>query len=457
MTSEGGTRLQPTGLTCCGGRIPVRGVFVVMGGILIHLTLGTQLTFGNTNPYLVSYIRKHSSPIDLEYIDGIWIQACMLMGQGVTMFVGGILEHKLGPRIACLIGAWALSAGTAVTYFTVKICYVTSVMTYGVVFGLGCGIAYAVPVTCAMRWFPNQRGFIGGLIFVGFGMGSTIFNQVITVYLNPDNIIADLTIGEDVYFTQDEVLERVPRLFLLLGGTYAVMQLIGVLLMVNPPHGYIQPGSTQEYTVEEGGGMKRKDEEADRQNAQTMEVWSSSVKEETPEKGDGSGYLEEATKPVEMDIHPLKMLRTKMFYLIWLLFLFGGMGGVFMSSMYKSYGQSFIKDDTFMAITGSCAAVMNAVGGVFWGYIADRFSFNVAAKLLYAMFATVSFTFIGSEYGLKPYFFIWVCLILFVISGKFTIMPPILTSAASAFMGESLKDYLHYHGLFFLIGGLSCI
>nr|KAG5698603.1 hypothetical protein BaRGS_027114 [Batillaria attramentaria] len=238
-------------------------------------------------------------------------------------------------------------------------------------------------------------------------MGSTIFNQVITVYLNPDNIIADLTIGEDVYFTQDEVLERVPRLFLLLGGTYAVMQLIGVLLMVNPPHGYIQPGSTQEYTVEEGGGMKRKDEEADRQNAQTMEVWSSSVKEETPEKGDGSGYLEEATKPVEMDIHPLKMLRTKMFYLIWLLFLFGGMGGVFMSSMYKSYGQSFIKDDTFMAITGSCAAVMNAVGGVFWGYIADRFSFNVAAKLLYAMFATVSFTFIGSEYGLKPYFFIW--------------------------------------------------
>ena len=40
-------------------------------------------------------------------------------------------------------------------------------------------------------------------------------------------------------------------------------------------------------------------------------------------------------RPVEMDVPPLKMLRTKQFYLVWLLFLFGGMGGVFMASMYK--------------------------------------------------------------------------------------------------------------------------
>ena len=46
--------------------------------------------------------------------------------------------------------------------------------------------------------------------------------------------------------------------------------------------------------------------------------------------------------------------------------------------------------------------------------------------MLYALFACTSFTFIGSEYGLKPYFFIWVCLILFAISGKFTIMPPVI-------------------------------
>ena len=63
---------------------------------------------GNTNPYFVSYIRNCSSPTDLQYIDGVWVQACMLMGQGVSMFLGGVMEVKLGPRIATLIGAWFL-------------------------------------------------------------------------------------------------------------------------------------------------------------------------------------------------------------------------------------------------------------------------------------------------------------------------------------------------------------
>ena len=46
------------------------------------------------------------------------------------------------------------------------------------------------------QWFPNRRGLMGGLIFVGFGSGSTIFNQIITVFVNPDNLSPDLA-GED--------------------------------------------------------------------------------------------------------------------------------------------------------------------------------------------------------------------------------------------------------------------
>ena len=34
--------------TGCCRKIPLRGVLAVVGGILIHLTLGTQLTFGKT-------------------------------------------------------------------------------------------------------------------------------------------------------------------------------------------------------------------------------------------------------------------------------------------------------------------------------------------------------------------------------------------------------------------------
>ena len=51
-------------------------------------------------------------------------------------------------------------------------------------------------------------------------------------------------------------------------------------------------------------------------------------------------------------------------------------------TLLQSYGQSFIKDDQFIAVVGSVAAVFNAIGGVFWGHVADRFGFNVSGLTL---------------------------------------------------------------------------
>lgn len=36
----------PAPATLCCGRVPVRGILVVVGGFLMHMTLGTQLTYG---------------------------------------------------------------------------------------------------------------------------------------------------------------------------------------------------------------------------------------------------------------------------------------------------------------------------------------------------------------------------------------------------------------------------
>lgn len=38
------------------------------------------------------------------------------------------------------------------------------------------------------------------------------------------------------YFTENAVLKKVPSCFLLLGGCYAALQLIGCLMLADPPH-----------------------------------------------------------------------------------------------------------------------------------------------------------------------------------------------------------------------------
>ena len=69
-----------------------------------------------------------------------------------------------------------------------------------------------------MRWFPNNKGMAMGIVVGGFGGGAFIFNQIQTAILNPDNIATD---GE--YFTDEELLNRVPNLMLILGGDTTIV------------------------------------------------------------------------------------------------------------------------------------------------------------------------------------------------------------------------------------------
>lgn len=76
----------------------------MLGGFLIHLTLGTFYTLGNVNTYMTSYMRRHVDP-HAEYAQSIWINAAFMLGQGSLMTLGGVLEVRLGARqVTCCLG-----------------------------------------------------------------------------------------------------------------------------------------------------------------------------------------------------------------------------------------------------------------------------------------------------------------------------------------------------------------
>ena len=97
-----------------------------------------------------------------------------------------------------------------------------------------------------MRWMPHRSGVVSGFVVAGFGGGSFVFNQVQTRFVNPDNLNRTLAPYPDApterYYKAEDV-ERVPDMFLLLGATYSVMQLVAAMLMSNPP---AEPASEEE-------------------------------------------------------------------------------------------------------------------------------------------------------------------------------------------------------------------
>ena len=95
--------------------------------------------------------------------------------------IGGLLGAQIAKRIdhrAALFIAGGLSAAgfllTAVLQgASVMVLYVT----YGVLAGLGIGIAYNVVIATVSGWFPDKKGLCSGCLMMGFGASALILGN----------------------------------------------------------------------------------------------------------------------------------------------------------------------------------------------------------------------------------------------------------------------------------------
>ena len=96
--------------------------------------------------------------------------------------IGGLLgaqiSKRAGHRIA-LMAAGGLSAGgflltAALQGSSVAMLYVT----YGVLAGLGIGIAYNVTIATVSAWFPDKKGLCSGCLMMGFGASALILGNL---------------------------------------------------------------------------------------------------------------------------------------------------------------------------------------------------------------------------------------------------------------------------------------
>ena len=89
-----------------------------------------------------------------------------------------------------------------------------------------------VPIICGWEYFPQRRGLISGIVVGGFGFGSFIFGFVAQALVNPDNVKADIPVtGGNIFDSDTEIVHNVPRMLRVLVIIWAVLSLIGILLV----------------------------------------------------------------------------------------------------------------------------------------------------------------------------------------------------------------------------------
>uniref|UniRef100_A0A6G1S359 Inner membrane protein yhjX n=1 Tax=Aceria tosichella TaxID=561515 RepID=A0A6G1S359_9ACAR len=327
-----------------------RSTLALFGAFLIHVTLGTIYTLSNINSYLTSYMRKHGTP-GATYGGSMWISSSYAVGQGLSMILGGMIEKRFSARVACFLGCALHSLSVMSTSRSIDYGQLAVLVTYGFLPGFGCGLAYMTPMSNGFGWFPNRKGLVAGTILAGFGIGTFVFNMAQTAYVNPHNL-SPLP-GANGYFTQDEILDNVPHLFTFLGTIYACMQFVGCCLLFKPPHQSVPCG------------------------------YKSVPCDERPILAD------EQQAPTEMSFK--KAIRTREFFVLFLVFGITNQGVLFVNSMLKEYAQIFISDDLYLAWTGSMASIANSLGRLVWGLAIDRYSFTICFTLITTIFGTLIF------------------------------------------------------------------
>lgn len=106
----------------------------------------------------------------------------------VSLFFTPILLTPLiGNRGCLLLGAVIYALSPLLTVFAMEASLGWVVVTYGIMGGLS-SIALMPNYVVPMRWFPDHRGLVMGIVIGGYGFSSIIMTQFQLAIANPHNV-----------------------------------------------------------------------------------------------------------------------------------------------------------------------------------------------------------------------------------------------------------------------------
>lgn len=230
----------------------------------------------------------------------------------LVMVPAGRFQDRIGPKKISALGAGLFFVAYGLSALVGRYPYPWwLVITYGIMGGTACGLTYACIAPPARKWFPDKPGLAISFGVMGFGLAALVFAPLKAKYLIP-------VYGIEV------------TLFIIAIITSAV-SLFAAWLIKNPPQGWTPKGWQSDKVVKE-------------------------------------------TTRVRQEATPGKVLRSPMFWDIWLIFVLVIAGGLMCIGLIPPYGEKILKlTPATAAIAISIFAVVNGLGRPLAGFLADRF------------------------------------------------------------------------------------
>ncbi|GFR84700.1 oxalate:formate antiporter [Elysia marginata] len=362
----------------------------IIGAHFSMAPLSFMWFYGNLIAYMDSYFHFACFRRCLD-ADSQWILAMYVAGQVPGAFLVKTLVNRFGLKwtgmvtmvisnAAILASAWSLQASVALT-----------AVIYALFVGPCVGICTFVALQVVCGWTPQWTGVFMATV-TGFStLLSMVQNQIITAYINPHNLKTDAMVGVSAYFSQSEILDRVPRAVVIIAAMTFVLQLVGYVLITNPPEPSqkkVKTGAMTNTEVEEVIGelvhsqpIHDLPNRALELNGKTYgsngEICETKSLETVPvSHADGNSLESREHRSGDVDT-PIswkssEMLRSSAYYAV----LFAGtaleFGLQIKANFYKQFAQLYIHNDRYLTLVGTLVPITSTLSRVVFGVLHDK-------------------------------------------------------------------------------------
>ncbi|KAK3792294.1 hypothetical protein RRG08_007372 [Elysia crispata] len=389
-----------------------RKALILTGAVLNTLPISLSSYYGNLLPYIDSYYHANRGTIGL-HVDPLWIVSVFEVTLVLGMIFTSPLEHRIGIHLTIFAGDVFISFSVISGYLTIKEPLALTFI-FGGLQGTSVGIVFALVVKLLLQTIPNNGGLATGVMSAGPVLGALVFIGVAFAVINPSNKEPNLTVHNKVYFADEDLIDRVPIYFLVVGAITTASTLIGAALMYFGSWKLLQNSSEEKskgalnisiqkntQTARSEGSVAHENSRALSRTVSTTRNYSTHAREEImtekntsftstsrakPEEIGRNAFQQDNQNSIELctqdEISPRDAIKTTKFWLVWLAYVTSNHTNYLHLNLYKQYGQQAISDDSLLVTIGIISNAGMVVIRPLVGVASDRFGIRNTSIIL---------------------------------------------------------------------------
>ncbi|KAK3782469.1 hypothetical protein RRG08_008326 [Elysia crispata] len=234
-------------------------------------------------------------------------------------------------------------------------------------------------------WTPEKAKVYMITVVSSGPLLNVIQNQIITKFVNPLNLIPDIYRSPWVFFSQPEILHRVPKVIAVIAAVDLGPQLISLLLVSIPP------AMEKNHAIDSGTNHDDSLSTIDNKTALAKPENESLVTRATEKVSlDISQHCvcryrqeDSGTKQIQYTLQ--EAIKTIKFWTLWLYGASTGLCTLVITSYYKQFGLVYIRNDKHLTFLGSFMPLLSGACGMVLGVLKKKNLINVNGSLVLSL------------------------------------------------------------------------